>query len=222
MLRIISIIPPKAGTSSNPPRQRQIRDSILALHPDVIALQEMGEISALTELRESLKAQGLDLSYWEHITGSDTNIHLAVLSRFPFTARRPHTNETFLLSGRRFHVSRGFAEVDIKVNPHYSFTLLTAHLKSKRPIPEADEAEERLQEARCLREIIDADLEANPDMNLIVLGDLNDTKDSHRRRKSLAAANSNCSIRDPPSATATTRRVPCDITTRPNHLDGVL
>ena len=163
----------------------KIRDSILALHPDVIALQEMGEISALTELRESLKAQGLDLSYWEHITGSDTNIHLAVLSRFPFTARRPHTNETFLLSGRRFHVSRGFAEVDIKVNPHYSFTLLTAHLKSKRPIPEADEAEERLQEARCLREIIDADLEANPDMNLIVLGDLNDTKDSRSTKEVL-------------------------------------
>jgi endonuclease/exonuclease/phosphatase family metal-dependent hydrolase len=39
---------------------------------------------------------------------------VAVLSRFPFTARRSHTNEDFLLGGRRFRVSRGFAEVDVQ------------------------------------------------------------------------------------------------------------
>ncbi|MGN6643257.1 MAG: endonuclease/exonuclease/phosphatase family protein [Verrucomicrobiota bacterium] len=156
----------------------KICESILALKPDVIALQEMGTPSALNELRESLKAGALDLPYWEHITGFDTNIHLAVLSRFPFSARQPHTNETFLLSGRRFHVSRGFLEVDVKVSPSYSFTLLTAHLKSKLPVGYVDQAEERLQEAKVLRKIIDANLAANPRANLIVLGDLNDTKDS--------------------------------------------
>jgi endonuclease/exonuclease/phosphatase family metal-dependent hydrolase len=156
----------------------KIRDSIEALKPDVIALQEIGTTNALLELRDSLKAGGLDLPYWEHVTGFDTNIHVAVLSRFPFTARRPHTKESFLLSGRRFRVSRGFAEVDIKVSADYSFTLITAHLKSKRPVPEADESDMRLREAKALREIIDTDLSANPNVNLIVLGDLNDTMDS--------------------------------------------
>ena len=156
----------------------KVRESILALKPDVLALQEMGRTNALLELRDSLKADGLDLPYWEHVSGFDTNIHVAILSRFPFTARRPHTDESFLLSGRRFRVSRGFAEVDIQVNTNYSFTLIAAHLKSKRAVAQADEAELRLEEAKLLREKIDARLAANPNANLVVLGDFNDTKDS--------------------------------------------
>ena len=156
----------------------KVRESILALKPDVLALQEMGPTNALLELRESLKADGLDLPYWEHVSGFDTNIHVAILSKFPFTARRPHTDASFLLSGRRFRVSRGFGEVDIQVNPSYSFTLIAAHLKSKRAVAQADEAEMRLEEAKLLRETVDARLAANPKANLIVLGDFNDTKDS--------------------------------------------
>jgi endonuclease/exonuclease/phosphatase family metal-dependent hydrolase len=156
----------------------KIRESIKTIKPDVIAFQEMGAVSALLELRDSLKQDGLDYPNWEHITGYDTNIHVAVLSKFPILARRPHTNDNFLLSGRRFRVSRGFLEVDLKVNDHYTFTLLAAHLKSRRPVPEADESELRLEEAKLLREKIDADLKANPNANLIVLGDFNNTKDS--------------------------------------------
>jgi len=156
----------------------KIRESIRALKPDVIALQEMGQVSALLELQASLKAEGLDLPHWEHVSGFDTNIHVAVLSKFPMIARRPHTNDNFLLSGRRFRVSRGFAEVDLKVNDHYTLTLVTAHLKSRRPVPEADEAELRQEEARLLREKIEARLNADPGANIVVVGDFNNTKDS--------------------------------------------
>jgi endonuclease/exonuclease/phosphatase family metal-dependent hydrolase len=156
----------------------RVREGILLLKPDVLALQEMGTAAALQELRESLRTGGVDLPYAEQVSGYDTNIHIAVLSRFPFSARRPHTNDNFLLSGRRFRVSRGFAEVDIQVNHHYCFTLITAHLKSKRPVFAADEAELRLEEAKVLREKIDARLVADPDANLVVLGDFNDTKDA--------------------------------------------
>ncbi len=156
----------------------KVRESIRALKPDVLALQEIGAASALLELRDSLKTDGLEFPFWEHVPGFDTNIHVAVLSRFPFTARRSHTNDNFLLSGRRFRVSRGFGEVDIQVNTNYSFTLITAHLKSKRAMAEADEAELRLEEAKLLREKIDARLGANPNANVIVLGDFNDTRDA--------------------------------------------
>jgi len=162
----------------SPAARAKVRESLRALRPDVVALQEVGGESALRELQTSLKTDGLDLPYSELVHGYDTNIHVAVLSRFPITARRPHTTESFLLSGRRIHVSRGFAEVDIRVNARCSFTLLNAHLKSRRPVAVADEAEERLEEAKVLRGIIDADLAANPDANLIVLGDFNDAKDS--------------------------------------------
>ncbi len=156
----------------------KIRESIRAMKPEVIALEEMGTTNALLELRASLKAEGLDFPFWEHVSGFDPSIHLAVLSRFPITARRPHTNENFLLDGRRFSVSRGFLEVDIQVSTNYSFTLLGAHLKSKRPVPEGDEAELRLQEAKLLRERVDAILKATPSANLVVLGDFNNTKNS--------------------------------------------
>ena len=156
----------------------RISDSILELKPDVIALQEIGTVKALEELRTAIKAGGLDLPYWEHVAGADTNVHVAILSRFPFTAKRPRTNDNFLLNGRRLRVSRGFGEVDVQVNKNYSFTLITAHLKSKRPVPQADEVEIRLEEAKLLREEIDSRFELDPNVNLVVLGDFNDTRDS--------------------------------------------
>jgi endonuclease/exonuclease/phosphatase family metal-dependent hydrolase len=165
--------PAKSGEA-----KAKVCEGICALKPDVIALQEIGDTNALLELQSSLKTDGLDLPYWEHITGFDTNIHVAVLSRFPITARRPQTNDFFLLTGRRFQVSRGFVEVDVQVNDHYTFTLIGAHLKSKRTVAEADEADLRLEEAKILREKIDSLLAAKPNLNLIVLGDFNDLHDS--------------------------------------------
>lgn len=148
------------------------------MHPDVLALQEVGSVSALLELQSSLLAKGVDLPHWQLVPGADTNIFVAVLSRFPFTDSRPHTNLSFLLGGRRFHVSRGFSEVDIQVNTNYSFTLMAVHLKSRRALGLADEAELRLEEAKLLREKIEALLNARPGLNLVVLGDFNDTQDS--------------------------------------------
>lgn len=156
----------------------RVRDSIRALNPDVLALEEMGQLSALLELRSSLKAEGLDFPWWELVSGEDTNVHVAVLSKLPIVARRSHTNETYLLDGRRFRVSRGFAELDIRAAPDFTFTLIAAHLKSRRPVPEADEADQRLQEAKILRQIVGKDFAAHPNAKLIVLGDFNDTKDS--------------------------------------------
>jgi endonuclease/exonuclease/phosphatase family metal-dependent hydrolase len=156
----------------------KIRESIRVLAPDALALEEMGTTNALLELRASLKAEGLDFPFWEHVCGADTNIHLAVLSKFPIIARNRHTNDLFLLDGRQFRVERGFAEVDIQAATDFTFTLIAAHLKSRRPAPEADEAEERLEESKILRGIIDERFASNPNARLVVLGDFNDVKDS--------------------------------------------
>jgi len=160
------------------PAKDKIREMIRAMKPDVLAVEEIGSTNSLLELRSSLEAEGLNYPHWLHVAGFDTNIHVAVLSRFPFSACRPHTNEGFLLNGRRFRVSRGFAEVDVQVNAEYKFTLIAAHLKSRREVPQADEADLREHEAAVLREIINARLRADPSLNLIVLGDFNDLKDS--------------------------------------------
>jgi endonuclease/exonuclease/phosphatase family metal-dependent hydrolase len=163
----------------------KIRESIKAIHPDVIALEEMGGTNALLELRASLQSDGEPFPFWEHIQAFDTNIHVAVLSKLPIVASRPHTNDSFLLDGRRFQVKRGFAEVDIQAATNFTFTLIAAHLKSRLTTADADEAEERLGEARVLRGIIDARLAKEPRARLIVLGDFNDTKDSAAIREIL-------------------------------------
>src|SRR5665213_874086 len=156
----------------------KVRESIEAMNPDVLALEVMGTTNALLELRASLNTDGFDFPFWEHVSGADTNIHIAVLSKFPIVGRHPHTDDEFLLDGKRFHVERGFAEVEIQVATNFTFTLIAAHLKSRLRIPNANEADERLGEAHVLRGIIDGHFKLNPNAKLIVVGDLNDTKNS--------------------------------------------
>jgi endonuclease/exonuclease/phosphatase family metal-dependent hydrolase len=165
-------------TAKSPESKAKLHESILALQPDVLAIQEIGSPAALEELTSALRKAGWDFRDHEFVPGYDTNIHLAVLSRFPITRRNPHTNETYLLGRKIHHVSRGFAEVDIQVNSAYSFTLFAAHLKSKRVTPQADESEMRQEEARLLREKIEAFLARSPRANFVVAGDLNDTPDA--------------------------------------------
>ncbi|MGZ4962037.1 MAG: endonuclease/exonuclease/phosphatase family protein [Limisphaerales bacterium] len=170
---------PSSRRKAKPPEAKaKVCENILAIKPDVIAMEEMGTTNALMELQSSVKNGGVNLPFWEHITGHDTNIHLAILSKFPITSRRPHTNDAFLLGSHRHFVSRGFAEVEIEITPKYRFTLIAAHLKSRLAVGNADEAEERLQEAMQLRELVDMRLTANPELNLIVVGDFNDIRDS--------------------------------------------
>jgi endonuclease/exonuclease/phosphatase family metal-dependent hydrolase len=171
-----------ASTSQRTAKPEASRAKVAAilgsLEADIVALQEVSGQAALQDMLNRLRASGLVYSHWEHVHGWDTNVQVALISRHPIRARRPHTKDTFLLSGRRFHVSRGILEVDVQVRPDYVLTVFTAHLKSRRVIPEASEAELRLAEARILREKIEERLAANPRANVVVLGDFNDTKDS--------------------------------------------
>src|SRR5207237_6956135 len=61
--------PTQTRVAKSAEAKAKVRDSLLALKPDVIALQEIGAISALQELRVSLKSAGMDLPYWEHVAG---------------------------------------------------------------------------------------------------------------------------------------------------------
>lgn len=177
------VIDAGAARPIKPQRGREkIRENIRSLNADVLGLQEVGGTNALEELRSALKAEGLDYPHWEIVSGYDTNIQVAVLSKFPFAERRSHSQDGFLLNGRRFRMTRGIAELEIQVNTNYSFTLFVAHLKSRRPAAEADEAELREQEALVLRAKVDERLKVHPDANIAVVGDFNDIKESASTR----------------------------------------
>lgn len=158
--------------------QKKVQEVLLTTRPDVVAFQEMGSKDALESLRKELDSRGLKYNYWDHITGYDPDIHLSVLSRYPIVGKIPHTDISYRLDGKPLNVSRGFLEVEVLINSEYRITIFVAHLKSKRPVSVADQAEMRLMEALQLRKLIDAKFTADPDCNIVVLGDMNDTKDS--------------------------------------------
>ena len=54
-------VPTQTRVAKSAEAKAKVRESIIALKPDVIALQEMGSLAALKELSDSLKNQGLDL-----------------------------------------------------------------------------------------------------------------------------------------------------------------
>ncbi len=56
------------------------------------------------------------MNCWREVRDPKTNIHVTVLSKFPFAARRSHSSETYPLSGRRLSVSRGIADVEVSVS----------------------------------------------------------------------------------------------------------
>jgi len=152
--------------------------ALAAVKPDVLGLQEMGTTNDLAEFVAGLRARGLDYPYAEWVQGLDTNRHVALLSRFPITHRFSATNDTYQLDHHPARVFRGILDVQVQVNPTYSFRVIVLHLKSRRAVEGADQAAMRLEEAKLARRHIDRILADNPRQNLIVLGDFNDTPDA--------------------------------------------
>ncbi|MBI1840313.1 MAG: endonuclease/exonuclease/phosphatase family protein [Verrucomicrobia bacterium] len=157
--------------------KRKVVEALRRLSPDVVALEEVGGREALEDLRSRLAQAGGAYPYVELAPGHDPYIQMALLSRAPILARRSQTNLSYVWMGRRFFVGRAFLEVDLRVDDK-AVTVIAAHLKSRREILDADQAELREQEARLLRRQIDQRLTARPDSLLAVLGDFNDTQDS--------------------------------------------
>jgi endonuclease/exonuclease/phosphatase family metal-dependent hydrolase len=154
-------------------RQR-ICEAVRRIQPDVLAVQEIGGAEALVELQGRLKAAQIDLPHLEIVGGFDTNIQVALLSRFPITARRSHPEEALLVRGRRYRTTRGILDVDITLPSTYRFTLLGVHLKSRRETGGISQQDLREQEARVVRRLVDQHLRSRPEANLIVVGDFND------------------------------------------------
>ena len=153
-------------------------DVLASIRPDVLGVVELGQREQLAELVEGLRQRGLDYPYTEWVQSVDTNRHVTLLSRFPIVEKFSRTDYNYDLAGKPERISRGILDVLVKVNDTYSFRALVVHLKSKVQSDRGDQAQMRLAEAQLLRKHIDGVLAANPDVNLVVMGDYNDTPDS--------------------------------------------
>jgi endonuclease/exonuclease/phosphatase family metal-dependent hydrolase len=149
---------------------------IKEIYPDILGVAEMGPPDQFEEFKKRLNDAGLDFPFSEYVNAADPDRHLALLSRFEIVERHSEKALFFDLNGQREAVERGFLDVTVEVNPSYRLRLVGAHLKSKLAVP-SGEALLRRNEARLLRQHIDAVLRKDPNVNLLVYGDLNDTKD---------------------------------------------
>lgn len=172
--------PPRKGAAAPKPAHEvaAVTRVLVSLNPDILGVCEMGTPDDLAALQQRLKDAGLDLPHSEYVQAADTERHLALLSRFPIAARHSQTKLTYLLDETVLPIQRGLLDVTIQVSPDYQLRCLGTHLKSRRDVPEADEALMRRNEAHLLRRHADAILTDAPETNLLVYGDCNDTRDN--------------------------------------------
>lgn len=156
----------------------RIVGTLAGLGPDIVGLCEIGSRRDLAELQSRLKRAGADLPHAVWVEAADKERHLALLSRFPIPAEEHETEAAFLLGGIRQRVQRGFLDCTIAVAPGFHLRVLGAHLKSRRVVPDFDQADFRRHESLLLRQRIERILDTDPDTRLLVFGDMNDTKDS--------------------------------------------
>ncbi|MFM7816263.1 MAG: endonuclease/exonuclease/phosphatase family protein, partial [Verrucomicrobiota bacterium] len=177
---LLEPVPPRGAKPAD--RRDRVIEVLEPLKPDVLVVQEIGGAGALEDLGARLAGVGNPLPHREIVWGSDPVIAVAVLSRFPFVSRRSHSNDTILAEGRLLRTSRGMVEVKIEGPDRFRFTLLAAHLKSKRETGTPSEASIREAEARVLRQHVDTLLGRDPEARIVVAGDLNDHQDSRALR----------------------------------------
>ncbi|MCG8603065.1 MAG: endonuclease/exonuclease/phosphatase family protein [Verrucomicrobiales bacterium] len=152
-------------------------EAIKVMQPDILGVCEIGDLSHLNDLQARLKTAGIDLPETELVTAaSGFNRNLALLSRFPIIARNSRDDYSYNIGDLKLPFQRGVLDVTLRINPQYHLRYIGLHLKSKREIPEADQALMRLNEAQLAREHIDRIFEEEPGTNLLVSGDFNDLR----------------------------------------------
>ena len=148
---------------------------IQKVSPDIIGICEIGGAAELSDLKNRLQATGLHYPHKHRQSGADTRRQLAILSRYPLTSHS-EAKLTYLLNGKNHKMLRGILDVEIDL-PFGKTRFVGVHLKSKRPSKFWDQARIRRCEAHLVRKHINQILKEK-DIQLVLYGDFNDTKQS--------------------------------------------
>ncbi len=165
------------------------------IHPDILGVCEMGPPGEFEDFKARLKSAGLDYPDTEYVQGPDPERHVALLSRFPIVSRQSLTDVPFEMDGREEKAARGFLDVTVAVGGT-KVRFIGVHLKSKLKDTWEDEAELRRNEAHLLRQHIEAVLDSDATVKLVVYGDFNDTKNAPCLKEVMGPRNSNQALRD--------------------------
>lgn len=153
-----------------------LRQTIRAVEPDVLLLQELGGADFLEELRLDLAAEGLDYSYATVLEAADEIRRVGVLSRVEPQEVLRHTDLDFKYYEARLPVKRGLLELCLALPEGRHLHLFNVHLKSRLTDEPRDpqSAERRAREAEACRERIIERMQGQDRPLYLVAGDFND------------------------------------------------
>jgi endonuclease/exonuclease/phosphatase family metal-dependent hydrolase len=156
-----------------------LRQVIVGISPDILALEEMGPQPFLSDFQRELKQAGQDFPHAVVLDAADADRHVAVLSKVPFKEVHRHTKVPITYFGQPDVVKRGVLEVVIATTSG-DISIFVVHLKSKHTERKDDpeSAQQRALEAEAVRDLV---LSRHPNpatARFIVCGDWNDTRNS--------------------------------------------
>lgn len=167
------------GVSAELPKPKDEVEAVVSMieliNPDILGVAEIGDEQVLADFQERLSKAGMEFRHAELVRGFDGVRHLALLSKHPISARNSQSDVPLELNGKLHRMGRGIldATVDIGGVP---VRFVGLHLKSKRKVPEYDEAKFRAKEAIAVSEHLQKILSSSPHQQLLLFGDFNDTK----------------------------------------------
>ncbi|WDE97818.1 endonuclease/exonuclease/phosphatase family protein [Lentisphaera profundi] len=150
---------------------------IAGIDADIVLLSELGHGEALEELLADLLAREVNYSFSSIVKGPDSLRRLCILAKSAPKKIDHRTRVKFKLKGKDVFVSRGFAYCVFEWQNDYRLHFIGAHLKSKIPTA-LGQTDMRRYEARQLHYLVDSILKNDPQANIVVAGDMNDTFDS--------------------------------------------
>ena len=149
--------------------------------PDIIALQEIESTLVIADLAAALSAQGYGWTHFANIPGMALGV--GMLSRFPLSAARSHS---VTINGDL--APRPMLEVQVNTGADAdgsSLALFVCHWKSKLGGDDATESTRRASARIILRRLREL-MESDPDLPVIIMGDLNENYDEFYRRSGTA------------------------------------
>jgi endonuclease/exonuclease/phosphatase family metal-dependent hydrolase len=169
------------GMATPPERCRKLAEAIRVIDADIIALQELESLEALTWFRDTfLKDAG-----YEHLASKDVGyyrgVECSIMSRFPIIEQRIWPNEsldrleregpgwaTVPADQKNIGFQRSPLMVTIQIRPDYTLTVFSEHHKAGRDFDWHREAE-AIRINQLIRELE----EKEPNRNIVIMGDFN-------------------------------------------------
>lgn len=172
-----------------------LRKVIIEADADILAVQEIGPLPYLEELRQDLRAEGLDYPHIYLLEAADEERHLGVLSKMAPVEDQSVDLLYFKYFGEEEVVKRGLVELVFEQAGH-QWSLFVVHLKSRYTDRSDDPESEtrRVGEARAARNTI---LKRHPvpaEARYLIVGDMNDTRASRTVRAFLMRGKTEISI----------------------------